>query len=121
MASHKNQQQNSGKTPIVMPAKSGVDALGLATLAGVVVVLMISFSNLRAIDSLRADFDKVEDKVAAAGRTQIPAQVTPTAQQKPPPRRGPDPERQYQIKTAGAPTKGAERAPITIAEFSDFQ
>jgi len=40
---------------------------------------------------------------------------------KPPPRRGPDPERQYQISLDGAPLRGAENARITIVEFSDFQ
>jgi protein-disulfide isomerase len=38
-----------------------------------------------------------------------------------PARRGPDPDRVYQIKTAGSPSKGPSGAPVTIAEFSDFQ
>ena len=38
-----------------------------------------------------------------------------------PPRRGPDPNRVYRIKTAGSPTKGPASAAVTIAEFSDFQ
>lgn len=37
------------------------------------------------------------------------------------PRRGPDPNRVYTIKTDGAPVKGPLTAPVTIAEFSDFQ
>jgi protein-disulfide isomerase len=37
------------------------------------------------------------------------------------PARGPDPNRVYTLKTAGAPFKGPESAPVTIAEFSDFQ
>ena len=38
-----------------------------------------------------------------------------------PPLRGPDPNRVYTIKTDGAPVKGPLTAPVTIAEFSDFQ
>lgn len=37
------------------------------------------------------------------------------------PRRGPDPNRVYTINTAAAPSKGPVTAPVTIAEFSDFQ
>jgi protein-disulfide isomerase len=37
------------------------------------------------------------------------------------PSRGPDPNRVYTVKTAGAPFKGPLSAPVTIAEFSDFQ
>ncbi len=38
-----------------------------------------------------------------------------------PPRRGPDPNRKYEIALGAAPVKGAENASITIVEFSDFQ
>lgn len=37
------------------------------------------------------------------------------------PRSGPDPDRVYAIKTDAAPVKGPPNAPVTIAEFSDFQ
>lgn len=45
----------------------------------------------------------------------------PSAQ--PPPQRpsGPDPDKVYTVKTEGAPFEGPPNAPITIAEFSDFQ
>lgn len=124
MASRKN--QNPKQDPNFHPAlqRSRVDPLGLATLAGVVGLLMISFSNLRALDTLedRLDdkLDRVEDRLARVGTTQVQAQATPAAEA-PPPRRGPDPAKVYPIKTANSPTKGAANAAITIAEFSDFQ
>ena len=39
----------------------------------------------------------------------------------PPPQRGPDPNRVYQVLVDKAPFEGPKNAPITIAEFSDFQ
>jgi protein-disulfide isomerase len=36
-------------------------------------------------------------------------------------RRGPDPNKVYTVNVSGSPAKGAPSAPITIAEFSDFQ
>jgi protein-disulfide isomerase len=33
----------------------------------------------------------------------------------------PDPSRRYSVKTAGAPSKGAEKPTISVVEFSDFQ
>lgn len=124
MASRKkdNQNQAQGFHPALQRPR--VDTLGLATIVGVVALLMISFANLRALDSLESRFDdkmdRLDDRIAQFGKTQVQAQATPAATP-PPPRSGPDPERAYPIKTANAPTKGAESAPITIAEFSDFQ
>ena len=37
------------------------------------------------------------------------------------PRRGPDPNKRYEIDLAGVPIKGPETAKVTIVEFSDFQ
>jgi hypothetical protein len=34
---------------------------------------------------------------------------------------GPDPDKVYTVKTEGAPFVGPGDAPITIAEFSEFQ
>ena len=60
-----------------------------------------------AIDNRLAQISTKVDQVSA--RAAAPAQ------------RGPDPNRVYTVKTEGAPFKGRKDAPITIAEFSDFQ
>ncbi|MCP4201058.1 MAG: thioredoxin domain-containing protein [bacterium] len=116
----KNKPQTPRPAPPPAP-QSGVDAIGLATLAGIVVVLMISFTNMRSLDALQNELGEIDDRVAAlksSGPIQAPAQAAPAAQ---PARRGPDPNRVYPIKTSGSPVKGPSSAPITIAEFSDFQ
>ncbi len=38
-----------------------------------------------------------------------------------PERRGPDPDKVYEIDLGDAPVRGPEEAPVTIVEFSDFQ
>ncbi len=126
MSRHKPKRQAAPPPP----PKAGLDRLGLATLAGVVVLLLISFSNLRRLDRVQERLDgklgDLKDQIArvsgklgtVTARVQAQAQAAPAAQ---PARRGPDPERVYRIKTAGAPTRGPAGAPITIAEFSDFQ
>lgn len=105
------------------PPRQGVDALATATLVGVVALLMISFSNWRELDRIEEGFGdrlgKIETQVARVSErvSNLPTQA-PAAQ---PARRGPDPSRVYQIKTDAAPAKGPASAPVTIAEFSDFQ
>jgi hypothetical protein len=93
----------------------GIDSLGLATLGGVVAVLVISFASWRDVEridrSLDERMDKLEARIDQIG-TRAPAQAA---------QRGPDPNRVYTIQTAGAPARGPASAPVTIAEFSDFQ
>jgi hypothetical protein len=105
-----------------MPPRRSADPLALVTAVGVVAVLMISFSNWRELDGIQESLSdrlgKIETQVAQLSDKveNIPAQAAT-----PPRRRGPDPTRVYQIKTAGAPAKGPASAAVTIAEFSDFQ
>jgi len=89
----------------------GVDPLALATLVGVVAVLVISFAGWRDVSRLDLRVRELEAQVAQVGSA-IPAQAVP---------RGPAPGQVYAINIAGAPSRGKASAPVTIADFSDFQ
>jgi hypothetical protein len=96
-----------------------VDPLALVTLIGVVALLMIAFANWRdtqRIDrNLDARLEKLETRLDQAA-TRMERASAPA-----PARQGPDPNRVYPIKTDGSPFRGKAGAPVTIAEFSDFQ
>jgi len=100
------------------PERRGVDPLGLATLAGVVAILMLSFANWRDVEridrSLGERLGKLETRL-----DQVATRMERASAQAP--QRGPDPNRVYTIQTASAPARGPAGAPVTIAEFSDFQ
>jgi hypothetical protein len=79
---------------------------------------MLFFAKWRDVEridrSLNERLGKLETRLdqVAARMERAPA---PAAQ------RGPDPNRVYTIQTASAPARGPAGAPVTIAEFSDFQ
>jgi len=101
--------------------RGSTQGLALATLGGVMLVLMISFANWREIDGIQESMDRRLGQIDSR-ITEIAAKVdrpAPAAAQ--PARKGPDPNKAYPIKTAGSPAKGPARAAVTIAEFSDFQ
>jgi hypothetical protein len=93
------------------PPRQGVDSLALATLIGVVAVLVISFASWRDVSRIDRRLGELEARMEQIG-TRAPASAT---------HRGPDPNRVYTVKTDGAPSRGDASAPVTIAEFSDFQ
>ena len=100
------------------PAASAAFVPGLmagATLAGVVVLILLGYMNWQETREVQKSLDdrlgKVETRLADL------AQARPAAA----PRQGPDPDRVYTVKTDGAPMKGPAGAPVTIAELSDFQ
>jgi protein-disulfide isomerase len=86
------------------PATLGVDSLGLATLVGVAVMLVLSLWNVWNLNRLGERVARIEAQARG---------LTPPS--------GPDLSRVYEISTKGAPSKGPESAPVTIVEFSDFQ
>ena len=104
------------------PPSRGLDALALATLAGVVGILMLSFSNWRELDRIERALDtRLQAIETRIGQVSDQVDKLPSGPAAQPARRRPDPNRVYQIKTAGLPAKGPAGAPVTIAEFSDFQ
>jgi len=75
------------------------------TLAGVIVMLVVSLWNMWNLRGLTGRVIELEAKLALARGVE----------------RGPDPKKVHTIDVTGAPAKGPENAPITIAEFADFQ
>jgi len=94
---------------------------GWAALAGVGLVLVV---NLAAWSSKNKEHEAIEGRFAnlEASVAQLTTKVAEAAKAAPrPQRQGPDPDKNYTVKTTGAPSKGRVGAPIVIAEFSDFQ
>ena len=107
------QRSMQSQTP---PARRDLDPVALVTLIGVIALLVITFTNMRDIDRLDRGLGerlgKLEGQMAQVGNRPANAAA---------PQQGLDPSRVYTVKTADAPVRGPAAAPVTIAEFSDFQ
>ena len=92
-----------------------------ALLVGMAALLFLGFLNWQASRQIQASLGdrltQIESRLA-----QLSTKVDQvTARSPAPAQRGPDPNRVYSVRTEGAPVRGPSGAPITIAEFSDFQ
>jgi len=92
--------------------------LGVATLVGVAVLLIINVSLLARTSSIQEKVDTFESRLSSMGRNVDTLAKNAQAPRQP---QGPDPNKVYTVKTQGSPVEGPESAAVTIAEFSDFQ
>ncbi|HYV85780.1 MAG TPA: hypothetical protein VFB49_07725 [Patescibacteria group bacterium] len=92
----------------------------LATLVGLALVIVVGFTDYNATMKLQTTVNErlqqVENKINL-----MSAKVELAARPAAPRQTGPDPNKVYPVKIDGAPYEGPKEAPVTIAEFSDFQ
>ena len=106
------QKAEAQPPPTPPPPGMRVDPLAVATLVGVVAVLVISFASWRDVSRLDDRVRGLEERMGRVGSAAAPSRAVP---------RRPDPDRVYAVDTEGSPSRGKASAPVTIAEFSDFQ
>ena len=109
-----------GKGPrIDRPSFTSTGTLQAATLVVVAALAFLNVQSYREITDLKKSlgerFQQIETRM-----NQVSAKLDQRAPQQQRPS-GPDPNRVYTVKYAGAPSLGPANAPVTIAEFSDFQ
>ena len=91
-----------------------------ANVVGVVVLIVLGFLNWGLTRQIQGSLDDrlihVETRLA-----QISTKMDQAGSRTAAAVQGPDPSRVYTVKVDGAPVRGPQIAPVTIAEFSDFQ
>ncbi len=106
----KSNPQERARPVTVKPAAAlfWVIVIGLSAQLGLSAWIVSELGTLRR---------EVADKAA-----QLDTKIAQLEVAKPQPqKRGPDPNKTYTIRTDRSPVKGNPAAPVTIAEFSDFQ
>jgi len=88
-------------------------------LVGMAVLIFLGFLNWGLTRQIQGSLDDrlthIESRLAQLSTNQAGSRAPAAAAQ------GPDPSRVYTVKVDGAPVRGPQIAPVTIAEFSDFQ
>jgi hypothetical protein len=102
------------------PSGGATGVVEVLTLIGVAVAVLLSALSWSRTSTLQKSIDERLGQLAA-GMNQLGGKLDAAAKGQQAPRQGPDPNKVYTIRTAGAPAEGPETAPVTIAEFSDFQ
>ena len=109
----------NGESPMRGPSPGSSRWMGLAIVGGLAALILFGYLTLlemRGIHGvLNTRLDQIDTRLAQLSTKIEQAGTRPVE------RSGPDPNRVYAIRTDGAPFKGPAAAPITIAEFSDFQ
>jgi len=119
--SKQNREQGQGRGPAMEQRPLlGPGGMRFATLLGVAVVIFITVINWnetrRLQTALNERLNQLDNRL-----TLMTAKLDSQGRAAAPARQGPDPNKVYTVKTEGSPFRGPKNAPVTIAEFSDFQ
>jgi protein-disulfide isomerase len=118
--SKRQRDANGREGPPMNRSRGGPGWMGLATLAGVALVLFVGIESWTETRAIKTTIDERLTQLETR-LTQLSAKVDTVGRAAPQAQRGPDPNKVYAVKTDGAPFKGPKDAPVVIAEFSDFQ